>query len=59
MINFDDVTKQNVKEHNPNWPQIRDDPCRILITGDSGFGKTISLIKLMSHQPNVDEIWSI
>ena len=22
MINFDDVTKENIKEHNPNWPQI-------------------------------------
>ena len=24
MINFDDVTKENTKEHNPNWPQIPD-----------------------------------
>ena len=24
MINFDDVAKQNIKEHNPNWPQISD-----------------------------------
>ena len=22
MINFDDVTKENIKEHSPNWPQI-------------------------------------
>ena len=22
MINFDDVTKENIKEHNPNWPQV-------------------------------------
>ena len=20
MINFDDVTKENIKENNPNWP---------------------------------------
>ena len=20
MINFDDVTKKNIKENNPNWP---------------------------------------
>ena len=32
MINFDDVTQQNIKEHNPNWPQISDHPYRILIT---------------------------
>ena len=22
MVNFDDVTKENIKKHNPNWPQI-------------------------------------
>ena len=21
-INFDDITKENIKRHNPNWPQI-------------------------------------
>ena len=26
MINFDDVVKENIKEHNPNWPQISDNP---------------------------------
>ena len=30
MINFDNVTKENIKEHNPNWPQIHDHPYRIL-----------------------------
>ena len=25
MINFDDdVTKENIKEYNPNWPEISD-----------------------------------
>ena len=24
MINFNDVTKENITEHNPNWPQIPD-----------------------------------
>ena len=24
MINFDDVTKENIKKHNSNWPQISD-----------------------------------
>ena len=24
MINFDDVVKENIKEHNPDWPQIPD-----------------------------------
>ena len=31
MINFDDVTKENMKENNPNWPQILDHPYRTLI----------------------------
>ena len=30
MINFDGVTKENIKEHNPNWPRIPDNPYRIL-----------------------------
>ena len=29
MINFDDVTKENMKQHNPNWPQIPDHPYKI------------------------------
>ena len=24
MINLDDVGKENIKENNPNWPQIPD-----------------------------------
>ena len=40
MINFNDATKENIKEHNPNWLQIPDHPCRILIIGGSWFGKT-------------------
>ena len=38
MINFDDVIKEETKEHNPNWPQIPDHPYRILITGPSRSG---------------------
>ena len=33
MINFDDITIENIKEHKP---QITNDPYRILITGRSG-----------------------
>ena len=39
MINFDDVTKINMKEHKARWPQIPDHPYKILIIGGSGFGK--------------------
>ena len=37
MIDFDDVTKENIKEHNPSWPQIPDHPYRILISRGSGY----------------------
>ena len=36
MINFDDVTKEIIKEHDPNWPQISDHPYKVLIIGGSG-----------------------
>ena len=56
MINFDDVTKGNMKEHNPNWPQIPDHSCRILIIGGSRSGKTNSIFDLISQQPDIDKI---
>ena len=57
MINFDDVTKENINEHNPDWPQIPDHPYRILTTGGSGSGKTNSLFNLISQQPDFDKIY--
>ena len=33
--------KENMKEHNPNWPQIPDHPYRISIIRGSRSGKTI------------------
>ena len=30
-IKCNSVTKENTKEHNPNWPQIPEHPYRILI----------------------------
>ena len=41
MINFDDVTKENIKKHNPNWPELAPHPDRILKIGDSESGKKI------------------
>ena len=46
MIDFD-VVKENIKEHNPNWPQIPDHSYWILIIGGSGSGKTNSLFNLI------------
>ena len=51
MINFENVTKENIKRHNPNWPQFSDHPCKILIIGGSGSGKTSSLFNLRNRQP--------
>ena len=41
MINLDDVVKENIKEHNPNWTQNPDNPYRILVIGGCGSGKQI------------------
>ena len=40
MINFDEVTRENRQEHNPEWPEIPDHPYRVLIVGGSKSGKT-------------------
>ena len=40
MINFDDVRKENIKEHDLNLPQIPHYPYRLLTIGGSGSGKT-------------------
>ena len=53
MIHFDDVIKENIKEHNPNWPKIPDQPYRILITGGSRSGKINSLFNLINQQPDI------
>ena len=41
---MNDVTKENIKEDNPNWPQIPDHLYKILIIGGSGSEKQIHLI---------------
>ena len=56
MIKFDNATKKIIKEHNANWPQIPDHPCRILIIGGSGSGETNLLFNLTNYQPDIDKI---
>ena len=57
MINFDEYTNENKKEHNPNWLYIPDHPYRILIIGGSGTGKTNALLNLIYNQPDIDKIY--
>ena len=53
-LNFDDVVKENIKEYNPNWPQIPDHSYRILINAGSGSRKTNSLFDLTNYQPDIE-----
>ena len=49
MMNFDHVTRENIKEHNLNWPQIPDHPYRTVIIESSGSGEANSLFNLISY----------
>ena len=57
MINFDDVVKEHIKEHNPNWSQIPDHSYKILIIEGSGSGKANSLLILINQQSDIDKIY--
>ena len=57
MVNFNNVIKENIKEHHPNWPQIPDHPYIILITGGSGSGKRNSLFNLINQQHDTDKMF--
>ena len=57
MINFDDVTKENIKEHTSNWQEIPDHPYQILIIGGSGTVKTNSLFNPINQQPDIDKMY--
>ena len=57
MINFDEHTNENKKEHKLNCPCIPDHPYRILIIGGSGTGKTNALLNLINNQQDIDKIY--
>ena len=57
MISFDDYVNENEIEHNKNWPYIPDHPCRILIIGGSGSGKTNAMINLINEQNDIDKVY--
>ena len=57
MINIDDATKENIKKHNPNWPQISDHPYRTLIVRGLGSRKTNFLFNFINDQLDIDKIY--
>ena len=57
MINFDYVTNQNTKEHNPNWPEVPDHSYKILIVSGFGSRKTNAGLNLINHEPDIDKIF--
>ena len=57
MISFDNYTNENKTEHNPKWACIPDHPCRILIVGGSGSGKTNALLNLIINETDIDKIY--
>ena len=59
MFNFDYITKEDIQEHNPNWPEIPDHPYRMLIVGRSGSGKTNVLFNLINNESDIDKFFYV
>ena len=51
------ITKEDIKQHNPNWAEISDHPYRIWLLGDSRSGKTNGLLHLVNYEPDIDKIY--
>ena len=58
MINFDNIAKVNIKEHNLNWLQIRNHQYRILLIGGTRSRKTNALFNIINHKLCTDKIYS-
>ena len=57
MFNSDYITEEDIKKHNLNWPEIPDNPYRILIVGGSGSGKTDTSLNLINNEPDIDKTY--
>ena len=57
MFNFDYITNQDIKGHNPKWTEIPDISWRILTGRGSGSRKTNSLLNLLNWEPDIDKIY--
>ena len=54
MVNLDDITNENNKKYNKEWPYISDHPYIILVIGGSGSGKANALLTLTNQQDDID-----
>ena len=57
MFNFEYITKEELKGHNQNWPEIPDFLYRKLIIAGSGCGETNALLNLRNNEPDIDKIY--
>ena len=57
MINFDNVTGENIKKHYPHQRHISKHSCRILMIRGSGSGKRSALLSLINLQPDIDKTY--
>ena len=57
MVNLDNITNENNREHNEKWLFIPDHMYRILIIDGSGSGKTNALLNLIKKQDDIDKIY--
>ena len=57
MFNFDYITKEDIKKHKQNWPNVPDHPHKKLIIGGSGSAKTNALLNLISNKPDIDKMY--
>ena len=53
MFNFDYITKEDIKEHNPNWLKVPDHPYWILIIGGCDSRKTNALLNLINNETDI------
>ena len=53
MFNFDYITKEDIKEHNPNWLKVPDHPYWILIIGGCDSRKTNALLNLINSETDI------
>ena len=57
MINLNNISNENNKEHNKKWPFLPDHRYRFLIIGESGSGKTNTLLNLINELDDIDKIY--